>query len=122
MARLVWAFEALDQLNGETGYVEVADEALAEKLIGKGAVQDPHICGADLKHIESASIQAYATRQLKAGEAAPRATPERPERAPKPEPEVEGEAPTEAPTRTPEAPTDPARKRGRPPGSASKAD
>lgn len=68
MGRLVWAFEPLEETGGETGFVDIEDEAVAEKLIDQGRVQcgwEPD--GGEFKHIDGKAVAAYATRQLKAG-------------------------------------------------------
>ena len=86
MGRLVWAFEPLDETNGVTGFVEVED-AVADKLIKAGKVQDgwdPE--GGELKNINSAAIDAYATRQMKAGGARPKDGPP-PKATPDPDPD-----------------------------------
>jgi hypothetical protein len=119
MGRLVWAFEPLDELNGETGFVDLADEDLAARLVEAGKVQ----CGwapegGTLKHIDGGKVAAYGTRQLKAGEGAPRPAPDkRPERPPQREPEAKPPEDPAKPERPP-APAsgdDAAKKRGRPP-------
>lgn len=47
----VWAFKVLDELNGQTGFVE-CDEALAQELISDGRAQDPRIGGTPLHFID----------------------------------------------------------------------
>lgn len=104
MGRLVWAFEPLDDLNGETGFVEVDNEALAADLIEQGRVQcgwNPE--GGEFRYINSRATEAYRTRQLKAGGPRPA--------APEPDPAEPGPEPEAAPEAAPE----PEKKRGRPP-------
>lgn len=101
MGRLVWAFEPLEETGGETGFVELADEALAERLIDAGKVQcgwNPE--GGEFRYVDSKALAAYATRQLKAGSAEAR--------PPDPAPAEELQA-EPAPERKP---------RGRPPKAA----
>jgi len=67
MATTVWAFEPLEELGGETGFLSVDDDKLAEKLIKSGAVQDPAVGALELKHIVSAPAGGgYRTREMKA--------------------------------------------------------
>ena len=70
MARTVWAFEPLEELGGELGYLSVDDEALAEKLIKAGAVQDPFdpaVGALELKALVPGPVKGgYRTRELKA--------------------------------------------------------
>lgn len=58
MARtVVWAFRAIQELNGETGLVE-CEEELARKLIDKGLAQDPSVGALAFKEIEVAPAKA----------------------------------------------------------------
>lgn len=117
MGRLVWAFEPLDETGGQTGFVEIEDEALAERLIDAGKVQcgwNPE--GGELKYIDERAVATYATRQLKAGGARATKPVERedpPELPEDPEPPATLLAPAE------DAPS--AKKRGRPPRVSSDA-
>jgi hypothetical protein len=75
MGRTVWAFAELEELDGQTGFVGDVDDALAAKLVASGAVQDPYAT-VPLKHIgsePSARTGRYATRQMKATDAPPKA-------------------------------------------------
>ena len=71
MTTFVWAYEPLDELDGQTGFVSVDDDKLAAKLLKSGAVQDPAIGGNELKQIE-AGKGGYKTREIKAETAAPK--------------------------------------------------
>lgn len=112
MGRLVWAFEPLDETGGDTGFVDMADETLADKLIDAGKVQcgwNPS--GGELRHIDGAAVAAYATRQLKAGGN----RPAHPVAHPYNQPEAsEPEAAPPAPAK-PAEPREAGKKRGRPP-------
>jgi hypothetical protein len=79
MGRLVWAFQPLDETDGQTGYVELADD-VAEKLIAAGKVQDGWTPGdSGLKHVDGKAVERYATRQIKAGGPKPTPDPEQPD-------------------------------------------
>jgi len=60
MTTLVWAYKPLQELQGQTGFVE-CDEALAKDLIDSGEAQDLSVGGFHLKEIESAE---YATKEM----------------------------------------------------------
>jgi hypothetical protein len=106
MARLVWAFEPLDETGGETGFVEIADDAVAQKLIDQGKAQDGWDAGAEgFRHVDGKAVDAYATRQLKAGggRGKPPATKaERPEQPDEPDTRPEPRQPDEPPKPDPE--------------------
>lgn len=85
MARTVWAFAPLEELGGETGYVSVEDEALAEELIAGGHAQDPFVIGFDkMKALEAGPARSYRTRQMTAEKPAPPPPPAK--QPPPPEP------------------------------------
>jgi hypothetical protein len=67
MPRTVWAFEPIEELGGELGYLSVDDD-LAEELIEAGAVQDPYSQDPDfeLKALIPGSVRSYKHRQMKA--------------------------------------------------------
>jgi hypothetical protein len=58
----VWAFEPIDELNGETGFV-ACDAELAQKLIEAEKVQDPRVGALHLKEIQAGD---YNTKQVTA--------------------------------------------------------
>jgi hypothetical protein len=60
----VWAFQPIDELNNETGFVS-CDEDLAKKLISSGMVDDPAIGAGFLREIQSKS---YETKVMMAAE------------------------------------------------------
>lgn len=49
---VVWAYKQIEELQGKTGFVNVADKELAQKLLKKGEVQNPQIGAANLLKIE----------------------------------------------------------------------
>jgi len=59
---IVWAFDALDELEERTGFVE-CDEELASRLVREGRAQDPAVGALLLKPITAPGE--YATRVLK---------------------------------------------------------
>lgn len=73
MAKLVWAYKALKELNNQTGFVE-ADDKVADKLLESGDVQNPQAGSRHLKHIETAKkpvkkevkAEAKTTKDVKA--------------------------------------------------------
>jgi hypothetical protein len=50
MPTTVWAFQPLDELKNETGFVE-CDDALAVQLIASGRAQDPQVGALAMNHI-----------------------------------------------------------------------
>jgi hypothetical protein len=63
----VWAFEALPELDGQTGFVPVEAE-LAAELIAAGKVQDPRVGGVSLKCRRISGMVGsyeYSTKELK---------------------------------------------------------
>ena len=75
---LVWAFQPLQELKGQTGFVE-CDDTLAALLIESGKAQDPRLGALALKHIQAAPApvakpQQYDTKDMTAK---PRTTPRR---------------------------------------------
>jgi hypothetical protein len=52
----VWAFQPLPELNHETGWVE-CEEALAQRLIEEGLVQDPAVGALELKQVQERTTQ-----------------------------------------------------------------
>lgn len=50
MSTCVWAYQALKELDGKTGFVACSEE-LAAELIASGKAQDPRDGGNSLKHI-----------------------------------------------------------------------
>lgn len=61
--RLVWAFKPLPDLNNETGFV-ACDEALAERLLKSGDVQDPAIGAHHFNEIQTSAVEAYETKVM----------------------------------------------------------
>jgi outer membrane biosynthesis protein TonB len=132
MTRTVWAFAELEELNGEMGFVAVADD-LADELLKAGQVQDPYLTE-PLKLIGTDPGRRsgrYATRQIKAGEPEngsddARASATKPQQTPKPEPapapkpaepkpDQPEEMPKPAPPKPDQAPAESRARRGRPP-------
>ena len=60
MTTLVWAYKPLQELQGQTGFVE-CDEDVAKDLIASGEAQDLNVGGFYLKEIESTE---YATKDM----------------------------------------------------------
>ena len=60
MTTLVWAYKPLQELQGQTGFVE-CDEDVAKDLIASGEAQDLNVGGFHLKEIESTE---YATQDM----------------------------------------------------------
>ena len=60
MTTLVWAYKPLQELQGQTGFVE-CDEDVAKDLIASGEAQDLNVGGFHLKEIESTE---YATKDM----------------------------------------------------------
>jgi outer membrane biosynthesis protein TonB len=137
MTRTVWAFAELEELNGEMGFVAVADD-LAECLLKAGQVQDPYLTEL-LKLIGTDPARRsgrYATRQIKAGEPdetnpetkpAPGPDPKpddatasatKPQQTPKPAPQPEQMPKPAPPKPDPQPAPTPAARRGRPPTKA----
>ena len=58
---LVWAFQPLDELNGETGFV-ACEEELAKQLIADEKAQDPQHGALHLKEIQYGE---YQTKEMK---------------------------------------------------------
>jgi len=52
---LVWAFQKLDELNNQTGFVN-CDDKVGDKLLKSGAVQDPRVGAMALKSIETTKV------------------------------------------------------------------
>lgn len=62
----VWAFEAIPELDGQTGFVPVQQD-LAAELIAAGKVQDPRVGGVSLKCRRISGMVGsyeYATKEL----------------------------------------------------------
>ena len=59
---LVWAFQPIPELNGETGFV-VCDGKVAAALIESGKAQDPRIGAHHFKEIQATSAE-YETKVL----------------------------------------------------------
>ena len=58
---LVWAFQPLEELNGETGFV-ACEEELAKELIAADKAQDPAHGALHLKEIQYGD---YQTKEMK---------------------------------------------------------
>ena len=64
----VWAFKAIAELDGKTGFVAV-ESALAAELIAADKVQDPRVGGTSLKRRRNtvfAPPAEYGTKEVKA--------------------------------------------------------
>lgn len=62
---IVWAFKPIEELNGKTGFQNVADRALALKLIASGKVQNPLTGAANLSPIQKGEIEKKVVRRRK---------------------------------------------------------
>jgi hypothetical protein len=64
----VWAFKAIAELGGQTGFVAV-ESGIAAELIAAGKVQDPRVGGTSLKRRRNAVFAhaaEYGTKEIKA--------------------------------------------------------
>jgi hypothetical protein len=60
---IVWAFQPLDELDGQTGLVE-CDEALAQRLITADLAQDPRVGSNHFRDIVQTAQQATPSEQV----------------------------------------------------------
>jgi ABC-type branched-subunit amino acid transport system substrate-binding protein len=62
---VVWAYKPIEELQGKTGFVNVADKELAKKLLDSGEVQNPLMGAAALSPIQKGPIQKKVVRRRK---------------------------------------------------------
>ena len=62
---VVWAYKPIQELNGKTGFQNIADRELALKLIASGEVQNPLTGAANLSPIQKGEIKKKVVRRRK---------------------------------------------------------